>query len=574
MRDVGLWKYTDMAGAVNVFQSIVGGRSWTVGGKPDSVMTILELLHRTESKNTISGHIEYGLEAAIKRQSIDVLAVGRTVLAMRHPRFGKKSVLEYVDPTVCMLHRNKSGVLNDKNGRVIPPSASEKIWFYDSRWYRNDEIFLHHPVPIGSNGFIAPLTWLIPLAELAFLLDEHHRSAADGRKIRNLLFTPKAWKEDISTTIEEVIALYGGGTRADSSKNSVPIVGYGKLDGKAVSDMLHFMKLSNIEESFDQEQFWRHYISALSAATGVSVRHFWSDDRGSNRALELVQVQREQLKGPASFIRSLERMLNNSGMLERASSDPDVRMNFIEEVDTATMKAKAEVIELYAVAAEKLKVVFGATFSLQSFLGWLQRDAGVPYDIQLEDVPAEIPGSGDNNEDDIAVESDASLLLESEVGGLSDESTAAISTKSFNELFEPNNILKRVRPGEIIVNQDGDIVDSFKKNYQNIFIMSRQINDSWAEKAREEREKIQKEVRISLVEKQATIIVQQQFDKINQNRIQSAWGEEMVKGGDFKAFVSDHLGLFNKASAGMWLKSGELDTMDSLLSDWFDKVEN
>jgi hypothetical protein len=567
-RDHQVWKYPILPGAIKAFQDIAGGRSWTVGGKPEAVMKVLELLHGAQSKNLITGHIQYGFETYLRRRALDSLAVGQTSMAMRHPRSGSDAILEYVDPTMAKQYRKnqvKTTSAAHMDSSVTPPAPSSKNWRYDGRWYRNDEMFINHQVPIGANSFIAPLTWITPICELAWLIHEHHRASVDGRKIRSLLFVPKAWKDDIKDEMQKMIALFTG--EVDPSKAGVPVVGYGGTNSLPVEDLIFMLELSKLGANFDEENFFFTYVNSISGATGVSIRHFWNDERGSNRALELVQVQREQIKGPAAFIRTEERMINNSGILERATGDSEVRMNFVEEVDTSTMKAKAEVIDLYSKAVKALKEVFNVTFSLESFLAWLQRDAGVPLDIVLED------GGEPVNE---AVEDGAQLLLENEIGRLGDESSVIIEGKSVADIVDMgfgSNIMKRARPGEIVVDQEGNIIDTHRKYYKSVYFYNEDIKNKRLAREEAYRKAIQLEIKKSLEDEEVTEPVQQTFDRLTQERIYEQWTVES-KNAEFTADLNnlnDHIKIYNKLYTGMWISDDEVKLMDGALTKWFDK---
>lgn len=310
---------------------------------------------------TYDGLVHYGLEQFLRRRSLDNLTIGRTLFT-----WGEGEPLLYLDPgytTYFMEERKWEDTLTQKR-------------------YSAEQVVSDHPIPIGSIGnFIAPLFYVMGTAVLAWLVREHDRAAADGRKIRDItLVMGEQLAEQVKTSIEDTVALWNGG---DVTKSGIPVVwaessASGQMDA---SKMVTTFGLANIPPNFDRTEFQFEYVNEIGAALGLSLRHFWNSERATNRALEEVQEARQQQKGPSSFVRTEERLYNNSGCLKQFGAK--THFSFVEEVDMQSRKANAEVLKMYAEGLKIFAGVFNSEVNGDAFLAWLQGDGILPADLDL-----------------------------------------------------------------------------------------------------------------------------------------------------------------------------------------------
>lgn len=441
LRDQVFVKYPLLPEAVFIFQQIVSGREWAIGGKPDDVFTALDFVANARSKNLVTGSIDYGFEGFLKRRALDYTLVGRTAFAI-HTEDGEDRLI-YMDPTKLFFDRQ--GDTKAKNGSVLPARPKERLWVYDYRRYKTEDVVIHHPLPIGSDLFVAPVSWLIPAANLAYLIAEHNAGSLDGRKIKDLLLVGSpTLRDSIESALIKLAQLYNG---ADVSEVGIPIVEINNMTGTPIRDLFAMLGLSNMPESLDQEKFMFNYSNQIAGTVGVALRHFWNDERNTNRALEEVQEARQQYKGPESFIRSEQRLINSSGFLNRVTNGK-VRFGFLEESDLVSLQTKADVLKAYGDAALSFRQVFGASLTLQSFMSWMKRIGALPLDIELDESAAEESPDGDDTDiteaTETAAESDEALLKEGEVGASSDA--------------EVVNMEKSLEYGSVVVNGDGQII--------------------------------------------------------------------------------------------------------------------
>jgi len=428
LRDKIFIQYPLLPEAIFIFQQIVSAREWALGGKPDAVFTALEFINNARSKNLQTGLIDYGFEGFLKRRALDYTLVGRTSFAYNDR--GGGPYLEYLDPTKLKFNQKRRS--KAEAGYVLPIRPKEKAWTYDKRHYSAEDVMVHHPLPIGSDLFVSPVSWLIPTANLAWLIAEHNAGSLDGRKIKDLLLVGSpTLRDSIEQALIKLAQLYNG---ADVSEVGIPIVEINNMSGTPIKDLFAMVGLSQMPESLEQEKFMFNYANQISGTVGVTLRHFWNDERNTNRALETVQEARQQQKGPAAFIRSEQRLLNNSGFLEKVAGDK-VRFGFIEESDLASLKTKAEVLKAYGEAAISFQTLFGATLTLPSFMSWMKRIGALPLDIELDESV---------KPEEISTDSGAELLEEGEVGATGD--TAVVGME------------KHLAPGDVIVDRDGFVI--------------------------------------------------------------------------------------------------------------------
>ena len=428
LRDEVFIQYPLLPEAIFIFQQIVSAREWALGGKPDAVFSALDFINNARSKNLQTGLIDYGFEGFLKRRALDYSLVGRTSFSYNDREGGP--YLEYLDPTKLKFNQKRKS--KAKAGYVLPIRPKEKAWTYDKRHYSAEDVMVHHPLPIGSDLFVAPVSWLIPTANLAWLIAEHNAGALDGRKIKDLLLVGSpTLRDSIEQALIKLAQLYDG---ADVSEVGIPIVEINNMSGTPIKDLFAMVGLSQMPDSLDQQEFMFNYANQISGTVGVTLRHFWNDERNTNRALETVQESRQQQKGPAAFIRSEQRLINNSGFLERAAGDK-VRFGFIEESDLASLKTKAEVLQAYGEAAISFQTLFGNTLTLPSFMSWMKRIGALPLDIELEDSV---------EPEEISVDSGAELLEKDEIGATGDVAVVGME--------------KHLALGDVIVDRDGFVI--------------------------------------------------------------------------------------------------------------------
>lgn len=403
IRDTQIWKYPILPGAVSVFQQMSSGREWQVIGKAKHALRAVEWVNNAKRVDPASGLPIVGFENFLRLRSLDFIATGRTAFALHKRRGNPIPELRYVDPTLLSFQRNmKGGTLPDQISsnlvREVPPN--EKVWYHNGTYYRLDEVTIDHAIPIGTSGlYISPLAYVLPAAMLAYLIRDHDTASTDGRRIRDIVVVGSP---ELSAGIEQAIltqlALYSGG---DSSQLGIPVVEMNNLSGQPISDQIFTMGLSKIPEGFNREGFIFEYVNEISAALGLSLRHFWNNERTTNRALEEIQEQRQAQKGPSTFVRTEQRLINSCGALEMISGGKNnLTFSFVEEADTGSALKNAQVLQLTTSALASVASVFQASLSLDALLSWMQSIRVLPNDLDLitmndegEDNDGEIIGS-------------------------------------------------------------------------------------------------------------------------------------------------------------------------------------
>lgn len=372
MRDEYLTQYPILPGAVFTFQQLASNREWKISGSASGVARCNDWLH-SAVVHQYDGLDFYGFDNFLKVRALDFLAVGRR--AMYAPPDGD---LEYLDP--CYLEYNiHTGKWKDRMmNRVFPKK----------------HVIIDHTFPTGASGrFTSPLAMVLPSAILAWLIREHDTSSLDGRKVRDIIIVgSEEMKDNIATALGQMISLYTDPQKALES-NNMPIAHF-EMDGDSrisVQDLIGRLGLTNLPENFDRKSFTFQYVNEIAAATGLALRYFWNQEQSTNRALEEVQQQRQAQKGPETFVRAEQRILNSPkyGILRRFG--PRTRMAFFEEVDAQSQLNRSQILKNTADAFKVFNeagAADGKRLSLESLIAWMQAEGTLPHEIdfKLEDV--------------------------------------------------------------------------------------------------------------------------------------------------------------------------------------------
>lgn len=360
LRDEDAFKYPMMQPAIQVYQQMAASREWRVIGTKTNARGIgraIDYLNNAVTVNYFQGFNEVGFEQFLKRLVMDYLCIGRTIIQWK-----ENSPLQYIDPAHCFY----------------VPQEKEWSYFSGAVKYPQSEIIVHHPFPLGGYGhFTSPLMSIIPTAMLAYLIRAHDIAEADGSKVRDIyVLASKEMVRDFEQAITDSINSYNG---YDPTSNSVAVVSVETLGQVAVRDTVHRIGLANIPDNFDRKQFNYHYTNELANALGLALRQIWSGEEGTNRALEEVQEHRQTIKGPNVFLRSVERQINNSGMLRQFG--PNVRFEVIEEVDVSTRQLRADILLKFAQSMKILKEIAGDELSFDELQAY-----GVAEGVLLSNI--------------------------------------------------------------------------------------------------------------------------------------------------------------------------------------------
>lgn len=386
IRDVQIWKYPILPGAVEVFQQMSSGREWQIIGKAKQALKAVEWLNNAKAVDPYNGLPQIGFENFLRLRSLDFISVGRTSFALKKVRGSQIPELRYLDPTELTFARTSPGsgsaaaMTMNTTSEVRP---RDKVWWHFQDNYRFDEVIVSHAVPIGTRGlYISPIAYILPTAMLAWLIREHDTASTDGRRIRDIIIVGNP---ELSANIEQAIltslALYSGDT---STQLGIPLVEMNNMSGTAIEDQIYMMGLSKIPEQFDRENFEFAYVNEIAAALGLSLRHFWNNERTTNRALEEIQEQRQAQKGPSTFVRTEQRLINSCGALDIISGGKkNLTFSFIEESDTGSALKNAQVLQLTTTALASVASVFQANLSLEALLSWMQSIRVLPNDLEL-----------------------------------------------------------------------------------------------------------------------------------------------------------------------------------------------
>lgn len=376
-----LFEYPIVPGAMWVYQQLVSSREWVISGHPRTLPRAIEFIQKSQAINTSTGLVEYGFENILKRMALDFIAIGRITLAVA----GSKSNyhLEYLDPVRLSFDRSYSRSPGAKGAYNNPVKPNDIVWRYvEDVTFKAKDVVVSHPMPVGDSLFVAPFTYLLPVANLAWLIQQHDTAALDGRKIRDILLVGNASIENaIRDAINTQIALWGG---ANPEEVGIPVIQVNNLSGGPISNNVSRLGISEIPEAFNRTDFIFYYVNQIASVFGLALRHFWNDERTTNKALEVVQEQRQQQKGPAYFVRSMQRLINGSGFLEpftHVGKTP--KFGFIEEVDTSSLLERSAVMKANSEALEKLVTIFGAYIEPEDYFAWMQSVGVFPYELKL-----------------------------------------------------------------------------------------------------------------------------------------------------------------------------------------------
>ncbi len=434
IRDQHVWDYPILPGAIVTYKSIVAGREMKVSGRTArGVSRVVEWLNNAVSYNG-DGTVDRGFEPIVARRVLDYLCVGRTVYHV--PPNGD---LEYLDPT------DLRSILQD--GIIRWQSRST------GRIYSNENLYFHHPIPIGGSGaFISPVYPIIPTAMLAWLIREHDQASADGRKIRDIfIVASRQLADSLIQSVQNSLAAWSGD---DASRNNAPVAVVENIPtGLTVGDLVHRLGLAEIPESLNRADFDFSYANIISSNLGISLRHFYNSEKATNRALEEVQEVRQQLKGPNSFTRSEQRLLNHMKLEERFG--PSIRVGFVEEQDIATQETKGRVLTAYSTALKDFAKVLGATVNGEAFVAWLQSEDILPPDLELLVDPGvlEVTDQTQTNAPNATTDKQPSMVASGKQKPRKD--APAEKEKSVDPLEQ----------GEISMNLDGKIIDQRRPTF-------------------------------------------------------------------------------------------------------------
>lgn len=448
VRDRQLWELYILPEAVLVYQQLASSREWAVSGKVRSAQRAVEWFNGAISRDQVTGQTFYGFQQFEQRRALDAVVVGRTAFYAPLDESSDEP-LEYLDPTFLRFYRTKQFL--DKTGVPEVPRPDELVWQYQyARNFRAGEIILDHLLPIGTSFFQSPIVSVLRTARLYWLLNEHDNAALDGRKIRDILLVGNEQVGDaLEAAIVQQIAAWSG---ADPAQLGIPVVGINNPGGQPLANQIFALGLSKIPEAFQRDAFTNSFVNQVGAALGLSLRHFWNAEKGgTNRSIEEVAEIRQQQKGPNLWIKSEERTINNSGILDRFGTGRNkVRFGFIEETDLSSRVTNAEVLSKTADAALKIAQMYGTTIAMDDFLAWMQNLGVLPFEMKLQsltDTNAQtvLPSDTNNNtQGGTTVEGNKGPTAFSE-GAQTDETTAK---KAIHIDYD-----------QVTIDQDGHIVD-------------------------------------------------------------------------------------------------------------------
>lgn len=226
-----------------IFQELAATREWAVSGKPRAVPKTVDLINNARTYDPHTGYIHRGFEQFLRRRCVDHNAIGRTAFSVRNLDNPTNVVFEYIDPTRLSFQR--VSYVADR-----PVMPDDKVWRYFSRYeYRDREIILNHPFPVGVNLFMSPLLMVYSTALLAWLLSQHDLASLDGRKIRDLFLVDSGLFEAIEEGLQVQAALWAGGNPAITG---LPIIEVNNAAGRKLVDMIHQLGISKVPENFNR----------------------------------------------------------------------------------------------------------------------------------------------------------------------------------------------------------------------------------------------------------------------------------------------------------------------------------
>jgi hypothetical protein len=448
IRDQQLWQFNILPEAVLLFQQLSSSREWAVSGRPRQAARTVEWLNSARSVDPQNGQTFYGFQQYLQRRALDAVVVGRTAF---YCPLGD-GYLEYLDPTALRFVRDKLSY----GAKIESPSPREFVWqYFNHRALRAGEVFLDHMLPIGTSYFLPPIVSVLKIARLAWLLTEHDSAKLDGRKIREIfIVSNEALGSGIEDAILKQAAIWAG---ADASQLGIPVVSINNPSGTSVANLIHTMGISNLPENFDRQGFIDAYVNQIAAALGMALRQFWNNEKTTNRALEEVQEQRQQQKGPNLFVKTEEKLINNSGILDRFGTGRyRVRFGFIEETDLTSRIANADVLKKTAEALATVNAVFKQTISLESYLAWMQNLNILPYELELNAVDT-------SNSPHIVPEASTETTPDET------RETGSPALSSFDNL---EKMIRELEDGNVVLNQHGEVLDRRRKHFSVLHILT------------------------------------------------------------------------------------------------------
>jgi hypothetical protein len=471
MRDTDLHKFPLLPSAVYTFIQIASSREWTVTGKLTPAGRAVEKLNRAVYLDEY-GVPHVGWQEFLQRQVLDWLVIGYSTMLVpilkRTARTKKYGAINYTDPTQISLRSFKqrsSYIVRDH--KKVPHS---RAYYYDNKAWFDDEILFNRAIPTG-NAYrpLGPVFALIPTAMLLYLIREHDTAAADGRKLRDIFIT---YDDNMRTALQQAVEASVAMWSNDSSNQGLAVVSANIMGGVTaqvrMADLIHRMGLSEIPEGLDREALWMRAANEISGTLGLPLRVWFEDPRGTNRSLERVNQERSRVKGPAFFNRSMERMINNSGILG------NVRFGFKEEQDLSLERIRADVVETWAKALNYLYNTFGGVVDLSVFWQLLQRNGLVFDDAFLSQQLVMLDESPVSSDQLLGGEESTPTIPEGSYNGpqqqkLETQLEVALANKEVNEQQSDENVAKYAPRVRLTTARDkllAALVDSTMKRYE------------------------------------------------------------------------------------------------------------
>lgn len=368
LRDKWLHTYPILPGAVITFTDIATSREWMVTGRMVTASRAVWRLNNSFMYDSM-GLKHKGFEQLFSRMCVDWLTIGRAMFHSFPLTENERdwSELEYVDPGFMYPTRSKENTYWQYRPRDSRPTIN----------YPQEEIFFMDNIKIGSTGgIVGRLSYLLPIANLAWLTMEHDTLKLDGRKIRDIFIVRSQEMVDaIETGLLQFMALASG---EDPSKNRLPVVALeGTNDDTKLSDYITRLGISEVPQDFSREELMKTFVRQVSLTLGISLAHIWQDEASANRALENVQQERSTLKGPAYYVRSFCRLVNNSAMMGTTPGNRAV-LTFDEETDNSSRDLAAKALKAYTEAAINVNILAPDMVAPIDWLGYFHKMALIP----------------------------------------------------------------------------------------------------------------------------------------------------------------------------------------------------
>lgn len=381
LRDIDLWQYPLLPGAIQTFQTLSSNREFKVIGTPRGAPKALEYINNARAR-MYDGTIDYGFEQFLKRLSLDDRCIGKTMFHW------DSNYITYLDSSEMRFELLNQEYVELRTGEHYPVS----------------NIVVNYAVPVGGAGyFVSPLLSVMPTAVFMWLVMQHNQASIDGRKVREIYVTlGEDLADQITNGIQDMAKMWSGAV--DASETGVQVTYIEDTNITDARNLVAKIGLSELPENYDPRIAEATYVNEIGNGTGLSIKQFYQneDANGGNRALEQVQEQRQTAKGPAAFVRGTERRINACGCLKQFGKN--TRLAFFEEVDAVSREVNAKIIQMYSEALERFATVFGGTVNGEGLLQWLISENILPADIDLitmgtkettvESNPATVPGEG------------------------------------------------------------------------------------------------------------------------------------------------------------------------------------